>query len=491
MGSMLNIPSRMEGPEQKTIIGKPEITVSAKGIVNGTSVYLNDGADFGPDTKLGTTTPEQYGPPYTATSGIQEALNTKKNVRLIDGQFNVSSPSIMSTYGQKLIGSSHGIGGGNPAGGSVINVTASNIDAIQIDGSAGDLGELEIGDFLILFDVSSSGHAINCINPVANESLFVKSYIRRISVHNCSTTAFNFTNFFNSVFESLNTYDCNGILDISSYGDGQDVAGNSTFIDIKDFGSSLTQTNSNITINGSASSTNGGGVQQIAFIRPEIEVYSAVPALNINNANNISFSVMDFDQYTTALPTNIIELSTAYNISFYDLMFGMNANLSTNMEFTNCGEIWFYNPIIIGAGSTLTISGSGVNDGGVKWLGSVNQSVRSNGGSLSIVNSSASYLLDFYPPLVEKTVNGITAGTVYVNLVSQQPQYKKKVIIFNGYENDTTTNQVIDFIIGFNTIASITSNTTGLTIATSVSGITITAPDNTTTYSGIVVVEGY
>ena len=52
MGSMLNIPSRMEGPEQKTIIGKPEITVSAKGIQNGTSVYLNDGADFGPDTKL-------------------------------------------------------------------------------------------------------------------------------------------------------------------------------------------------------------------------------------------------------------------------------------------------------------------------------------------------------------------------------------------------------------------------------------------------------
>ena len=74
MGSMLNIPSRMEGPEQKTIIGKPEITVSSKGIQNGTSVYLNDGADFGPDTMLGATTLKQYGPPFTKTSGWNEAV---------------------------------------------------------------------------------------------------------------------------------------------------------------------------------------------------------------------------------------------------------------------------------------------------------------------------------------------------------------------------------------------------------------------------------
>ena len=73
MGSMLNIASRMEGPEQKTIIGKPEITVSAKGIANGKSVYLNDGADFGPDTKLGATTSKQYGPPYTQSYGLVEA----------------------------------------------------------------------------------------------------------------------------------------------------------------------------------------------------------------------------------------------------------------------------------------------------------------------------------------------------------------------------------------------------------------------------------
>ena len=86
MGSMLNIPSRMEGPEQKTIIGKSEITVSSKGIANGTSVYLNDGADFGPDTS-GTT-----------TNGIAEWINANKyNGKLSfrpDGNYSITSPLI-------------------------------------------------------------------------------------------------------------------------------------------------------------------------------------------------------------------------------------------------------------------------------------------------------------------------------------------------------------------------------------------------------------
>ena len=91
MGSMLNIPSRMEGPEQKTIIGKPEITVSGKGIANGKSVYLNDGADFGPDTKLGATTPGQYGPPYTISSGIVEALSYSKNVVVLPANYSIQT----------------------------------------------------------------------------------------------------------------------------------------------------------------------------------------------------------------------------------------------------------------------------------------------------------------------------------------------------------------------------------------------------------------
>jgi len=45
--------------------------------------------------------------------------------------------------------------------------------------------------------------------------------------------------------------------------------------------------------------------------------------------------------------------------------------------------------------------------------------------------------------------------------------------------------------LGFNATPAITANTTGLTITASISGLTIIAPNSKTTYSGIVIVEGY
>ena len=53
------------------------IIVSSRGISNGLSKVYNDGADFGPDTMLNGTLPNQYGPPYTKTSGLLEAVNYK------------------------------------------------------------------------------------------------------------------------------------------------------------------------------------------------------------------------------------------------------------------------------------------------------------------------------------------------------------------------------------------------------------------------------
>ena len=96
-----------------------------------------------------------------------------------------------------------------------------------------------------------------------------------------------------------------------------------------------------------------------------------------------------------------------------------------------------------------------------------------------------------YPAYPTSTTNGTTAGTVTQVQISYTTSYKKFMFTFNGYENDTATNQSITFLNAFSTIANITANTTGLTISVSTSGITITAPNNTTLYSGIVIVEGY
>ena len=73
---------------------------------NGLSNTPNDGADFGPDTLLGATEPGQYGPPYTQTSGIQEALNYAANISagviLGPGTFYVSTAILLPAIGSGL-----------------------------------------------------------------------------------------------------------------------------------------------------------------------------------------------------------------------------------------------------------------------------------------------------------------------------------------------------------------------------------------------------
>ena len=75
-GEISNTQETMVMPllQMKNIRGKPYITVSAKGMINGLSNIPNDGADFGPDTTLGATAPGQYGSPYTETTGWAEAV---------------------------------------------------------------------------------------------------------------------------------------------------------------------------------------------------------------------------------------------------------------------------------------------------------------------------------------------------------------------------------------------------------------------------------
>ena len=99
-----------------------------------------------------------------------------------------------------------------------------------------------------------------------------------------------------------------------------------------------------------------------------------------------------------------------------------------------------------------------------------------------------------YSNIAAPTVNslaGTTAGTVYYIQVIALSSYKKVLIYANSYENDSTTNQSITYPVAFSTVAAITANTTGLTVSTSLTELTITAPNSTTTYTGVIIVEGY
>ncbi len=85
------------------------------------------------------------------------------------------------------------------------------------------------------------------------------------------------------------------------------------------------------------------------------------------------------------------------------------------------------------------------------------------------------------------TINGPTAGTV---LFRRAIDGSSVIFTFSGYENNTTTAQTINFPEAFTESPIVVGNNTGLTLTTSAGGVTITAPDSTTTYSGTAVIMG-
>ena len=90
-----------------------------------------------------------------------------------------------------------------------------------------------------------------------------------------------------------------------------------------------------------------------------------------------------------------------------------------------------------------------------------------------------------------QTLNGTTAGSITYYQPFQGSSLGKFIAYANGYENDTTTAQTITFPNPFTTVANVTFNNTGLSLSTSLTTLTISAPNNTTTYTGMIIVEGF
>lgn len=95
------------------------------------------------------------------------------------------------------------------------------------------------------------------------------------------------------------------------------------------------------------------------------------------------------------------------------------------------------------------------------------------------------------PNVTVNSLAGTTAGTVYYTQPFAGSGYKKVIVWFDGYEDDTTTGQSFNFPTAFGTVANIVSNDSGLTLTTSLTAVSITAPDATTVYNGVAVVEGW
>ncbi|MEM3193031.1 MAG: hypothetical protein QW292_13305 [Candidatus Parvarchaeota archaeon] len=164
----LGITAFRDGIRERNVYSKRVngyITVSAKGISNGLSNIPNDGADFGPDTLLGASSPNQYGPPYTQTSGIQEAINyvtslpDTKEIVLLPGTYNITAPFVeygtAPSWQNPTLPGRYGLI-------NVMPVSISQIKTISICGAVtlpmGSGGSYELIS-------SSSGAIINILTP--------------------------------------------------------------------------------------------------------------------------------------------------------------------------------------------------------------------------------------------------------------------------------------------------------------------------------------
>ena len=86
---------------------------------------------------------------------------------------------------------------------------------------------------------------------------------------------------------------------------------------------------------------------------------------------------------------------------------------------------------------------------------------------------------------------GTTAGSFIASMPIDTSMYKKVMIYLDAYENDSTTAQTYTYPVPFSTVAEITSNTASVpVVSTSLTEFSI-APDTTTAYTGIIVIEGY
>ena len=117
-----------------------------------------------------------------------------------------------------------------------------------------------------------------------------------------------------------------------------------------------------------------------------------------------------------------------------------------------------------------------------------------NGGN--IVNAgSVSVLTSMDLNINQTTLAGTTAGNITWNMPfgndvgTENPCYRKVVLIFNGYENSSTTAQTITFSSPFQQNNIISANSTSLVFGLSLT--TLTMPTSMTgAVSGVLIIEG-
>jgi hypothetical protein len=463
---------------QKNVRGKSYVTVSAKGISNGLSDIPNDGADFGPDT------------PGTQTMGIQEALDYAANYDnasvLLNGNFYISVPIILrSTYANVAM---YGINGNGYSNNGTQIFLASNFDTTtyQYMLLLQQTGNLIFSNIRLtpwLPNGTKINYTINfAVNNHDNNMIFSHATwdaaaIAQLYVSQSGNNG-RYT-FEDIIFNGGGQYTIYSTYPTSPWNFYHCLLGSPLYIVIPD---------------------NAGGGFTGNFINTQaVYIHSLNNNINLQNAtlrfigdgpllygtaqigDNVTINVTNgrVSQYQ---PYNWINVQgTNFNMNIEDSYLNMNAGTS--------GSTYYFITASSGAFGMVRINNTYYSyyPPGVTMLPTNSSLV-----PVLIKNSVPSrmnWVADgLYPYSI---ISGTTAGTITPIYTEYSSTYIKIIYTFSGYENNTTTNQTVNHPLPFSSYAVITGNNTGLTITASTTGITITSPNNTTTYSGIVIVEGY
>jgi len=455
----------------------PYVTVSSKGMSNGLSDIPNDGFDFGPDTLLGTNSKGVYGPPYTQTSGIQEAFNyaatiarpsftTSNNngyilppVHLLTGKFELNADFnlplfINNTQAEIPSFLLEGEGGNYYESGTTINLNGYNFYI----GTAGQ-NQNNNGGFIIR-DIGFNGSGNVGGNVFISGFDVGNMYIIQNVGLNCALYMDEWLNPYQVLLENVGAYE---ITLPSAVQLSLNNVWSATGTYIKTGSSNLIQIN--------ATTLAEGLIIQADNLNATINIGSWIS--DYNNDGNLGpyviSNLIDPD-YTSALNLTVDNLMLLQGTpnsyqNFWSNFVNYHGTLKLKLHIKN---------LILNGYEDFTLPSYGLD----VLQFEIDEITNISGQSLA---SLPIYI----------NANGTTAGNISGRYTNYRTNYKKIIFTFNGYENDTTTNQTINYPLPFNSYAVITGNNTGLTISTTTTGITITSPNSTTTYSGIVIVEGY
>jgi len=457
--------------------GIPYITVSAKGVANGLSTEYNDGYDFGPDSYNPNIS---SGIPVSQTSGIQEAWNYAlgnpvnhtpasglyyiPEIRFESGAYDIYAPITINppvyTYSETSV-----YGNNNYTVGNIIMKGQGSMNPYLINHVT--------TDYMITVNPD------NVMNTNIQMDNFQLQNAYGVTAYGHINLDFSSANSNNNTFQSINL-DVNGMttnppLNI--------VAFDSIFLWNYEL-----YMNESSTYPASVFTTNDlFSAQSCTFSGDKIYAQNiiSISGSRINYAGSSQYGLIFPSGYNG--PISQITINQSY--IYFPLAIGLDVGSLDITHSTLYGTTYLLQAI---SGTTPTIekllikhnTTYGYQNG--LSLPTISTGITINEFDIGSVvgNTGNNFPHDF-------TVDGTTAGTVTGHYVEYSTNYKKLILAFNNYENDTTTAQTINFPLPFSTSAVISGNNTELTITPSTTGITITAPDSTTTYSGIVIVEGY